>query len=80
MPWQDLILSSGTVVLILALLPSALSKDKPAVPTSIVTGTVMSIFAFVYASLTLWFTAGAVALISLLWFILAFQKNRTAKK
>ncbi|OGE36423.1 hypothetical protein A3A14_00050 [Candidatus Daviesbacteria bacterium RIFCSPLOWO2_01_FULL_43_38] len=77
MPWQDLILSSGTVVLILALLPSVLSKDKPAIPTSIVTGIVMSIFAFVYASLTLWFTAGAVSLISLLWFILAVQKKNS---
>lgn len=50
------------------------SKDKPALTTSLLTGTVLAIYAIVYATLSLWLATVTVASTSLTWFILAYQK------
>lgn len=76
MHWQDIVLTGGTIVFIIALLPSVLSKDKPAVSTSIMTGTVLIVFAYVYFTLSLWFSTLTTALTAALWFTLAVQKLR----
>ena len=61
---------------IIALLPSIFSKDKPAIATSLITGTVLTIFAFTFATLSLWLSAVSTMFVSIVWFILAFQKWR----
>ena len=79
MVWQDWVLATGAIAFIVALVPSVLSKDKPALTTSLLTGTVLAIYAIVYVTLSLWLTTITVAITSLTWFILAYQKY-TMKK
>ena len=77
--WQDIILTGGSIVFLLALFPTLLSKDKPAIATSVMTGGVLLVYAVVYASLSLWFSVIATAATGLLWFILAVQKVKQKK-
>jgi len=79
MVWQDWILTVGQILFIFALAPSVLSKDKPALTTSLLTGTVLAIYAIVYVTLSLWLTTITVAITSLTWFILAYQKHTMNK-
>lgn len=74
MVWQDVVLTAGSIIFIIALVPSVLSKDKPALTTSLMTGSVLAVFAIVYATLSLWLATVTVASTSLTWFILAYQK------
>lgn len=62
------------MVFALALLPSVFSKDKPALWTSLMTGSVLVVFAVVYASLSLWYATFTTALAAGLWIVLAIQK------
>jgi hypothetical protein len=73
MQWQDVAITAGTIVLLIALLPSVLSKNKPAVSTSLMTGTVLVVFTVVYISLGLWFSAITTGITSILWYVLAIQ-------
>ena len=75
MLWQDWVLSGGSIVFALALIPSVLSQNKPALATSLLTGTILVIFAIVYATLSLWFAAGTPTVTTSLWFVLAVQKH-----
>ena len=79
MAWQDYILTIGTILFIVALIPSVFSKDKPAFTTSLLTGSVLAVFAFVYLSLSLWLTTITVSITSLTWLILAYQKYKINK-
>lgn len=76
MSWRDLILTAGTFVFIIGLLPSVLGKDKPALSTSLITGTTLLVFTIIYATLSLWLTTLLTAIISGLWFTLAVQRIR----
>jgi hypothetical protein len=76
MNWQDYILGIGNLVLAAGLLPSLLSKNKPDIKTSIISGTVLAAFGFTFASLELWLSAVAVTIAAMLWFVLAYQKSR----
>jgi uncharacterized protein HemY len=58
----------------MGLVPSVLGTDKPALWTSIVTGTVLIVFTATYASLSLWYATFTTALAAALWVILALQK------
>lgn len=80
MIWQDAVLTIGSLIFAIALLPSVLGKDKPAFSTSITTAVVLAIFAFVYTTLSLWFSAATVLLTSLMWSVLAIQKLRSEKR
>ena len=83
MVWQDLVLTTGSVLFIIALAPSVFSKDKPALTTSLLTGTVLAVYAVVYVTLSLWLTTVTVGFTSLTWFILAYQKytaNKSSRK
>lgn len=73
---QDLILTLGSLVFIIALFPSVFSKHKPALSTSISTGLVLFVFAGVYISLRLWFTALVTTLTGILWLVLAVQRYK----
>jgi len=72
--WQDFVLTIGSIIFIIALIPSVLSKDKPALFTSIITSSVLIVMAIVYFSLSLYFTAVTTFITGILWGVLAFQK------
>ncbi|MDO8583168.1 MAG: hypothetical protein Q7R51_01420 [bacterium] len=74
MLWQDWVLTLGSSIFIIALLPSVLSKNKPALSTSLMTGAVLIVFAIVYLTLFLWISAVTTFLTGGLWFVLAIQK------
>ena len=80
MLWQDWVITLGSLIFVLALFPSVLGKDKPALSTSLMTGTVLVIFALVYLTLSLWTSAVTTFLTGTLWFILAIQKIISNKK
>ena len=77
MHWQDWVLTIGQIIFIIALFPSILSKDKPALQTSLLTAAVAFSIAVVYVTLSVQFAAISAALNGVLWLILAIQKYRT---
>ena len=79
MSWQDIVIGVGAWIFFFALLPSIFSKNKPALPTSIITGSVLASFVVAYASLSLWASAISTSFASAAWFILARQKYRENK-
>jgi hypothetical protein len=76
MALQDYIFGIGQLLLFAALIPSILSNHKPALSTSLITATIVSIFVFTFATLDLWFGAISTATIAIGWWILAIQKWR----
>lgn len=74
MIWQDLVVTIGTIIFIFALIPSIISKDKPAMLTSFLTAAVLSGFVVVYISFSMTFAAVANVITTLMWFTLGFQK------
>ena len=74
MSWQDIIIAVGQWIFLIALLPSIVSKNKPALSTSILTGTVLGVFAFTYATLGFWTSTISTILVSGAWITLAVQK------
>lgn len=72
--WQDIVLAIGSLVFAIALIPSLLSKDKPALLTSGSTSLVLFVFTITYASLSLWYATVTTALSAALWGVLALQK------
>ena len=77
MHWQDVVLTIGQVIFIIALFPSILSKDKPALQTSMLTSAVAFSIAVVYLTLSIPFAAISAALNGTLWLVLVAQKWRT---
>lgn len=80
MNWQDIVLTGGNIFFIIALFPSILSKNKPALATSLLTGGTLLVFTFTFFTLSLWFTTVATLTSCLMWFTLAFQVARSKKK
>lgn len=74
--WQDIVLAAGALVLALGLIPSVISSDKPALTTSVMTGSVLAAYTVTYASLSLWYASAMTAAATALWFVLAVQKAR----
>ena len=72
--WQDYVLSIGSLIFTAALVPSLLSRHKPALSTSLMTGAVLAVFTMVYITLSFWFTAFSTGLNGLTWLALAVQK------
>jgi len=73
LPWQELVFTAGGFVFFIALLPSIFSKNKPAFITSLTTASFLSLFVVAFATLDLWWSAGAQALGALAWWILTIQ-------
>lgn len=73
---QDIILTIGSLVLLVALIPTVLGKGKPEISTSVMTGAVLTLFSGVYMSLGLWFSACITFVTAMCWFTLAVQKRR----
>ncbi|MDO8623750.1 MAG: hypothetical protein Q7R54_00100 [bacterium] len=83
MAWQDIILSVGSWIFTIALIPSVLSKDKPALSSSLMTGSVLGVYAVTYVTLSLWAAAASTVLVAAMWYTLAIQKvrlDRAAKR
>lgn len=76
--WQDIVLTAGSLIFMLALVPSVTGVDKPAVATSTMTAAVLYVFAAVDLTLGLVFTAVTTAGTALLWSTLLVQKLRHA--
>lgn len=74
MTWQDIVLSVGSWIFVIALLPSIFGKDKPPLVTSLMTGTILVIYAFTYSTLHLWLSVASTGAVGLAWFTLAVQK------
>lgn len=74
MPWQDYVLTAGAWIFIIALIPAIRGKEKPPASTSIITGSILAVYALVYSTLGLWISVISTAALSLSWFILAVQK------
>ncbi|MEK7567921.1 MAG: hypothetical protein AAB513_03320 [Patescibacteria group bacterium] len=72
-----MIIAIGQWMFLLALLPSILGKDKPAIATSVFTGLILATFVIAYFSISLWVSAISTSLVSLGWFILAYQKYKS---
>jgi hypothetical protein len=76
MLWQDYVLTAGSLVFSIALVPAVLAKDKPPLSTSVPTFFFLYLFAFVYSTLSLWISMCTTILTGTLWLILALQKYR----
>lgn len=74
MNWQDYALTVGSLILAAGLVPSLLAKSKPAFLTSLISGSVLLGFGFVFYTLSLWASASAVSIQGVLWLLLAYQK------
>ena len=74
MIWQDIVFTVGGWIFIIALIPSLIGKDKPAILTSLVSGVVLLSFSFSFFSLSFVASSIATGMTGAAWFILAFQK------
>jgi len=77
MRWQDIIMMIGGFIFAVALVPSVRSKDKPALSSSLTTGTVLLVFCVCYATLDLWLAFSSTILTVIMWYILAYQKMKS---
>jgi len=78
--WQDLVFTFGQLLFVVALVPSIISADKPALSSSLMTGTILAIFGATYASMGLWWSAASSAVIAGTWFVLATQTLYVRRK
>ena len=76
MPWQDIVLTIGSWIFIIALIPTLRDREKPQLSTSVVTGTVLLVYAFVYATLGLWISVVSTSALAIAWLVLALQKMK----
>ena len=80
MAWQDIVFSIGSWVFALALVPSILSKtDKPALSSSLLTASILTLYVVTYASLEFVTSAISGGAVAIAWWILAYQKWRMNK-
>ncbi len=80
MLWQDWVFSIGTIIFAIALVPTLVSKNKPALSTSFTTGVVLLVFAITYVTLSLWFSAITTTITGTIWLIIFSQKYFSDKK
>lgn len=73
-PIQDAMLTIGGLTMAFALVPTVLGKQKPALSTCLMTGSTLAVFAAVYLSLDLLFSAGTTFFSSAIWLVLGVQK------
>lgn len=72
-PWQDNVFTFGSLIFVLALLPTLFGEFKPSLWTSIMTGSVLAVYTYTFYSLKFWYSAGMTCLTSICWLILAIQ-------
>lgn len=75
--WQDWVLATLQWIFVLALIPALFdATQKPALLTSITTGTCIYIMAATYATLGLWTAVVSSLTLGSAWLILAYQRWR----
>lgn len=74
--WQDILMMVGGFILSVALIPTVISKGKPARSSCLLTGGVLASYVVAMATLGLWLAACATALTTTMWFILLFQRRK----
>ena len=72
--WQDYVIAIGSWLFIIALIPTIISKEKPALTTSLLTASVLTSYVLCFSSLGMLMSAISGAGTALCWWILAFQK------
>lgn len=77
--WQDIVLTTGSVLFLLALIPTILGPTKPAPFTSLLTGTVLLVFAGTYATLGLPFATVTTAATGAAWLVILRQSLRSTR-
>jgi len=80
MQWQDIVITVGSWIFAIALIPSIRGKNKPELSSSVMTGSLLTVYIFVFGSLELLGSAISSAVVALCWWILAYQKWRLNKK
>lgn len=75
-PWQDAVFTAGTIVFLLALIPTILGPSKPAASTSAMTGGVLLLFSLTYLTLDLYLSAVTTLLTATAWLIVLTQTLR----
>lgn len=73
--WQDFVMTAGAMVFIIALVPMVLGQSKPMVSSSVINALALTGFTVVFVSLGLWYSAITEAIVTLLWVILAAQRQ-----
>ncbi|MCK9495046.1 MAG: hypothetical protein M0R75_06055 [Dehalococcoidia bacterium] len=73
MSWQDLVLAVGGFVIAAGIIPTIMSRVKPALMTSATIVVVLGVSTVAFASLGLWLTAAGAALQFVLWGIVLAQ-------
>ncbi|MBI4120892.1 MAG: hypothetical protein HY457_01380 [Parcubacteria group bacterium] len=71
--WQDKVISIGQWLFFFALLPSIFSPEKPAFWSSILTATILMVFAFTFSTLKLRSATVSSVVVSVGWYVLAYQ-------
>jgi len=74
--WQDLVFTVGGGMFFLALLPTLLGKYKPALSTSLLTGSILGVFACTYMTMDMTLSFIATLLTSVTWLTIAAQTWR----
>lgn len=72
--WQDYALGFVQAVFAVALIPSLLDRQKPALSTSVMNAGGMIIVTTVYFSLYLWISAWVATAVAIQWVILGLQR------
>ena len=73
MSWQDLVLAAGGFVIAAGIIPTILSRVKPALFTTLTIVLVLGVSGVAFATLGLWLTAIGVALQFVLWSVVLVQ-------
>jgi hypothetical protein len=65
--WQDFVLSGGSLIFSVALVPAIRHSEKAPLSTSAMTAAVLFVFAAVFSTLQLWFSSATAALNAAMW-------------
>jgi heme O synthase-like polyprenyltransferase len=80
MRWQDIVIAVAQVCFVFAMLPSIVSKDKPALATSVMNIVLVLTITFCLLTLRLWLSAITACAIAATWSVLAIQKYQLNNK
>ena len=72
--WEDWLLALTQVGFALALLPTLLGPEKPAMITCLSTSVILQLCAWVYRRRELWWSAACCATVALEWILMYLQQ------
>ncbi len=72
--WRDAVFATGSIVFIVALIPTLRGRDKPALSTSLLTGGFLLAYALTYLTMDLWFSAVTTSALGASWLYLGYQR------